>query len=126
MKRAIVLAVLCGLVCVPAAWSAGKTRTTVTIDAVFLATGGTQWSGDLKSAKKACKKGRRVLIFRQRPGADVKVGSTKAAKGLSDNGYYWGYSEPGAAPTGRYYAKVKPTAKCKGDTSGTLSGPEGY
>ena len=126
MKRAIVLAVLCGLVCVPTAWSAGKTKTTVTIDAVFLATGGTQWSGDLKSAKKACKKDRRVLIFRQRPGADVKVASTKAVKGLSDNGYYWNYSEPGAAPTARYYAKVKPTAKCKGDTSGTLRGPEGY
>jgi hypothetical protein len=122
-----VLAVLCGLACVPAAaWSAGKARTTVTIDAVFLASAETQWSGDLRSPKKACKNNRRVVIFRQRPGADVKVGSTKAHKGLSDNNYYWGYSEPGDAPSGRYYAKVKPTAKCKGDKSGTLSGPEGY
>jgi hypothetical protein len=122
-----VLAVLCGLVCVPAAWSAGKkAKTTVTIDAVFLATAETQWSGDIMSGKKACKKNRRVLIYRQRPGADVKVGSTKAHKGLTDNGYYWGFSQAGAAPTGKYYAKVKPTAKCKGDKSGTLTGPEGY
>ena len=123
MKRAILLALACALACVPAASAAGKTRTTVTIDAVFLGSGQTHWSGDIMSPRKACKKGRRVLIFRKRPGADEKVGSTKSYKGLSDNGHYWSLSKPVAAPVGSYYAKVKPTDKCKGDVSGSYTGP---
>jgi hypothetical protein len=123
MKRVLLLALLCAVACVPAAWAAGKTKTTVTIDAVFLASGQTHWSGDMKSARKACKDRRRVLIYRQRPGADVKVGSTKSFKGMVDNGYYWTYFDVGAAPSGKYYAKVKPTDRCQGDHSGTLEGP---
>jgi hypothetical protein len=77
MKRAVLLAAACVVACVPAAWAAKpKTKTTVTIDAVFLASGQTHWSGDLKSAKKACKDGRKLVIYRVRPGADAKVGST--------------------------------------------------
>ena len=123
MRRVVLLALVSVLVCVPAAWAGAKTKTTVTIDAVFLASGQTHWSGDMVSARKSCKDGRRVLIYRVRPGADVKVGSTKSFKGLADNGYYWTYFKQGAAPAGKYYAKVKPTDRCQGDRSGTLKGP---
>ena len=123
MKRVVLLALVCAMACVPAAWAGGKAKTTVTIDAVFLASGQTHWSGDLKSARKACKDGRRVLIYRARPGADVKVGTTKAFKGMVDNGYYWTHFEVGAAPSGKYYAKVKPTKRCQGDQSKSLKGP---
>jgi hypothetical protein len=124
MRRTILLVLACALACVPAAWAAKpKTKTTVTIDAVFLASGQTHWSGDLKSAKKACKDGRKVVIYRVRPGADAKVGSTKGFKGLSDDGYYWTHFEMGAAPPGKYYAKVAATKKCRGAQSKTMAGP---
>ena len=123
MKRAVLLVVAIAATCVPAASAAAKTNTTVTIDAVFLASGQTHWSGDMKSARKACKDKRRVLIYRARPGADVKVGSTKSYKGMVDSGYYWTYFEVGAAPSGKYYAKVKPTDKCQGGQSKALKGP---
>ena len=123
MKRVLLLTLVSAVACVPAAWAGTKTKTTVTSDAVFLASGQTHWSGDMKSARKACKDKRRVLIYRARPGADVKVGSTKSFKGMVDNGYYWTYFKVGAAPSGKYYAKVKPTDKCQGGQSKTLRGP---
>lgn len=123
MKRAVLLVAAIAVVCVPAASASAKTNTTVTIDSVFLGAGETQWAGDIMSPRKACKNRRLVLIFRARAGADVKVGATRSFKGLVDNGYYWAFSKAGAAKTGRYYAKVKPTDTCEGDRSGTLTGP---
>jgi hypothetical protein len=123
MKRVLLLALVSSVACVPAAWAGGKTKTTVTIDAVFLASGQTHWSGDIISPRKACKNRRVVLIFRTRPSADAKVGSTRSYKGMVDNGYYWTFFKEGAAQSGRYYAKVKPTDTCEGDRSGTLTGP---
>lgn len=123
MKRAALLAMASALAAVPAAGAGENTRTTVTIDAVFLGPGQTYWSGDVMSPRKACKNRRRVLIFRVRPGADAKVGATRSFKGSADNGYYWTYSENGAARRGKYYAKVKPTGTCRGDRSPALTGP---
>jgi hypothetical protein len=123
MKRAVLLAVAIAVACVPVASASAKTNTTVTIDSVFLGAGDTQWAGDIMSPRKACKNKRLVLIFRARPGTDVKVGSTRSFKGMVDNGYYWTFSKAGAAKRGRYYAKVKPTDTCEGDRSGTLTGP---
>jgi hypothetical protein len=123
LKKAALLALAGLALCVPAAWGAGKARTTVTIDSVFLGAGQTHYAGDISSPRKACKNNRRVLIFRARPGADEKVGSTRSFEGLAEPGYYWTYSETRAAPTGRYYAKVKPTKRCKGDRSPSLAGP---
>jgi len=123
MKRAVLLVVAIAAACVPAASAAAKTNTTVTIDAVFPASGQTHWSGDIISPRKACKNRRVVLIFRARSGADAKVGSTRSFKGMVDNGYYWTFFKEGAAQSGRYYAKVKPTDTCEGDRSGTLRGP---
>ena len=81
------------------------------------------WVDDIISPRKACKNRRVVLIFRTRPGADAKVGSTRSYKGMVDNGYYWTFFKEGAAQSGRYYAKVKPTDKCQGGQSKTLRGP---
>ena len=107
----------------PTAWGGAQAETTVTIDSVFLGSGQTHWAGDIESTRKDCKDGRTVLIFRKREGADEKIGKTKSFKGMSDNGYYWTYFEEGAAKTGKYYAKVKPTDTCAGDRSDTLKGP---
>ncbi len=123
MKRAALLAMATAVACAPAAWAGGKTNTKVTIDAVFLASGQTHWSGDIMSTRKACKNRRLVLIFRVRQGQDRKVGSTKSFKGMADNGYYWTYFEEGAARSGKYYAKVRPTDSCQGDQSENLRGP---
>jgi hypothetical protein len=98
----------------------GKARTTVTLDGIFAVPIETHWDGDLKSARKACKKQRKVLVFRVRPGADQKTGSTRSYKGKVDNGYYWSLVKDGIAPAGDYYAKVRPTDTCRGDRSPTL------
>jgi hypothetical protein len=61
-------------------------------------------------------------VVRVRPGADQRMGATKSTRGThsqSGSGYVWDLTKPGAAPTGRYYAVVKPTATCEGDRSGT-------
>ena len=93
------------------------------LQSIVLGSGQTSWGGAISSPSKACKNNRRVLVFRVRPGKDEKRGSTKSYKGLVAKGYFWSYSEQGAAPTGQYYAKVKPTDTCKGDKSGTVFGP---
>lgn len=126
MKRVVLLVVVSAVACVPTAWGAGKTATTVTIEAVILGSGQTIWSGEVKSARKACRNRRTVLIFRVRSGPDVKVGSTRSTKALSGNRYNWGFSKVGAAPSGKYYAKVRPTETCAGDRSGSLKGPSFY
>ena len=128
MKRAALLAVFviaATAAFAPAASARGKANTTVTLDDVFAVPIETHWDGDVRSRRKACKNRRRVLVFRVRPGADAKVGSTRSYRGKSDPGYYWSYVEQGVAPSGNYYAKVKPTDTCQGDRSKTLhfSGP---
>lgn len=121
MRRAtMTAAVVVAAMLVPAAGAAGKTNTKVTMDAAFYASGQTHWAGDIFSPKKKCKNERRVLIFRVRPGADQKMGSTKSFKGISQPGYFWTFFIEGAAPTGNYYAKVRPTTACKGDRSENL------
>ena len=123
MKRAVLLATAGALTCAPPVWGADQANTRVTIDSVFLASGQTHWAGDIFSPRKACKNDRRVLIFRVRPGTDDKRGSTKSYKGTAQPGYFWTYFEQGAAPSGEYYAKVKPTERCEGDRSESLKGP---
>ena len=123
MRRAVLLVMASAIACVPVALAGEKTNTRVTIDSVFLASGQTHWAGDIFSPRKACKNDRRVLIFRVRPGRDAKVGSTRSKNGIVDSGYYWTYYEEGAAPSGKYYAKVRPTDTCQGDRSENLTGP---
>ncbi len=121
MKRATLLVAASTLACVPAAFGADRANTTVTIDSAFYGSGQTHWAGDIMSPLKECKNDRRVLIFRVRPDEDARVGSTKSFRGITDRkNYFWTYSEVGAAPRGKYYAKVKPTDACQGDRSGNI------
>jgi hypothetical protein len=118
MRRVLMCVVVAAMVCVPAASASGKAGTRVTLDNIEITPGGTIWTGDIFSSKKSCKNNRRVIVYRALDGPDEKRGSTLSYKGLSQPGYYWAYEEePPAPPGGNYYAKVRPTDDCKGDTS---------
>jgi len=121
MRRALLLVAAFALACAPAALA--KTPIIVFFDGAFYKSGETVWQGNLVG-KKACAKGRRVFIFRVREGKDKKLGSTRSRKSTRTNNFYpFSYSEPGAAPSGDFYAKVKPTDACKGARSGVSHGP---
>ena len=123
MKLAAFLLLAVALGSTQLASAADKARTTVKLSSVTLGAGQTSWGGAISSPSKACKNKRRVLVFRVRKGKDEKRGSTKSYKGIVAKGYFWSYSEQGAAPDGKYYAKVKPTDECQGDRSKTIPGP---
>ena len=106
---------------VPAASAA--TKTAVTFDGAFLTNGASMWSGQVVSPKANCAHKRVVLIFKQRPGADKKIGSAKAERVTGVVGYYWAFEKVGFAvkSSERYYAKVNATDKCAGARSPVLS-----
>jgi hypothetical protein len=120
MKRAILVALAVAVGCVPVAWADGKANTRVTIDSAFVNPGETLFAGDIFSPRTSCKNNRQVLIFRVRQGADKRIGATRSYKGSAQPGYYWTHSEPGLAPAGNYYSKVKPTERCQGDRSAAI------
>ena len=121
MRRTSLLVAAFVLGCVPVALA--KTPVAVFYDGAFYKSGETVWQGNV-FGKKACAKGRRVFIFRVRPGKDKKLGSTRSRKSTgTENFYPFSYSEPGVAPFGGYYAKVKPTDTCKGARSAVMNGP---
>ena len=105
---------------VPAASAA--TKTAVTFDGAFLTNGASMWSGQVVSPKTKCALKRVVLIFKQRPGADQKIGSTKAERVTGATGYHWAFEKVGYAvkSSEKYYAKVKATDKCAGARSPVL------
>lgn len=96
--------------------ASGKAKTTVTISAE-----NTDLSGTVSSPKpNKCAAGRTVVVMKQvgkRGGADdVRIGSDTASK--QDGVYRWSTGNTGME--GKFYAKVKATAKCKGGTSKTV------
>jgi hypothetical protein len=85
-----------------------------------------KFKGKVKSAKKLCKKKRKVTVFRKKSGPDVAFGSDKTNK----KGKY--VVAPGKhAPSGKYYSKAKKKVKhkngnkivCKKGKSPTISVP---
>lgn len=120
----IAIAAVAVMVFVPAA-SAAKTYTALTTDGVFyLPSGETLFSGGVISVKKACANKRLVTIFRQRRGADQKIGATKSKEGLTIKGLYiWTFAKKGLLPQGTYYSVVKATANCSGARSTGYAGP---
>ena len=123
MRRVTLLVAAFALGCVPVALAAGKTPVAVFYDGAFYKSGETAWQGNVYGAK-ACAKGRRVFIYRVRSGRDEKIGSTRSRKSTrSKNFYPFSYSERGAARSGEYYARVKPTDRCKGARSAVMRGP---
>ena len=116
MRKLIILAVvaaLATLACVPAAMAAG-TKTTVTMTGAFLGNGQSFWSGKIKSAKTACMLNRSVTVY---TGNGKKIGTGKSYRDMKAIRFVWDVSAQIAVKPGKYYAVVKPTASCGGDTS---------
>ena len=85
---------------------------TVTIQAE-----GTDLSGTLSSPRAACVEGRKVIVFKQigtRGGGDDQ----SFASDTADADGSWNTGNTGTP--GRFYAKVRANAQCKGDTSPTI------
>ena len=114
------MAVIALVAFVPAASAA--TKTTVKFDGAFLTNGASMWSGEVVSPKANCANKRLVLIFKQRPGADQKIGSAKAKPVTGAPGYHWAFEKDGFAvkSSEKYYAEVKATDKCAGARSPVL------
>lgn len=98
-----------------------RAATTVTIKAE-----GTDLSGLVKSAKRTCVDGRKVVVFKQigqrGGGDDVRFASDTSSLAMSGFGE-WSTGNTGTA--GRFYAKVRRTAACSGDTSPTIRASRG-
>lgn len=95
--------------------AAGRAKTTVTIKAE-----NTDLSGTVKSKRKVCKNGRKVLLVKQKGakgGADDKVVASDTTE-LKGGVGVWSTGNTGLE--GRFYAKVKRTKKCKAATSPTV------
>jgi hypothetical protein len=73
-------------------------------------------SGFVLSAKESCHSGRKVVVYRKVAGPDKKAGSDTAQP--NGDGSQWKVS---LSRSGKYYAVVKATSKCKGATSKTVS-----
>ncbi|MGH3337230.1 MAG: hypothetical protein ACRDPL_00140 [Propionibacteriaceae bacterium] len=124
MRRLIsitALAAVAVMAFVPAASAA--TKTVVTFDGAFLTNGASMWSGQVVSPKTKCAHKRVVLIFKQRPGKDQKIGSAKAERVTGVVGYHWAFEKVGFAvkSSEKYYAKVTATEKCAGARSPVLN-----
>jgi hypothetical protein len=103
------------LVGVTSTEAATRANTTVTIQAE-----GTDLSGTVKSKRKACKDGRKVLVVKQKGakgGDDDKVMFDDTSE-LQDGVGVWSTGNTGIE--GRFYAKVKRTPLCKGAVSDTV------
>lgn len=117
MKK-ITISLLTGaaLLAVPAT-AAGQSalapaRSTVTIKAE-----GTDLSGTLKSPRAACVENRKVIVIKQ-VGARGGGNDQSFASDTADADGSWNTGNTGTP--GRFYAKVKKTTRCKGDTSPTI------
>jgi len=123
VRRAALFVAAFALACVPVALAADKTPVILFFDGAFYKSGETVWQGNVAGAK-ACAKGRRVFIYRVRSGRDQRLGSTRTRKPTRSKSFYpFSYSEPGAARSGKFYARVKPTDACKGARSAVVAGP---
>lgn len=92
--------------------AAARAKSTVTIKAE-----GTDLSGTLSSPRASCVADRKVIVIKQvgkRGGGDDKVFASDTAEADGS----WSTGNTGTE--GRFYAKVKRTATCQGDTSPTI------
>ncbi len=66
--------------------------------------------GKVKSSNASCVEGRKVKVYRVKPGPDDKIGDD-----LADSDGDWSIGNPGGG--GKIYAKVGKTPDCNGDKS---------
>ena len=119
-KLGVALAAVALVVFVPAASAA--TKTTLHFDGAYMTNGASIWSGKITSSKASCANKRVVLIYKVRPGADQKVGSTKAKRSTGAVGHWWAFEKRYAVKSSeRYYALVKATSSCAGARSKVLN-----
>lgn len=118
LLRGIVTLAICGAVAFTGVAPAGtRADTKVTIRSQS-----GDFSGQVKSSNpKVCAEGRNVILFKQRgqnqnPPEDRKVAEDTAS--LNGDRYEWNTGNTGL--NGKFYAKVRKTAGCKGDTSKTV------
>lgn len=71
------------------------------------------FKGQVASARTKCKVNRKVFLKRKRPGKDQTIG-TDRTNGAGN------WKERVNNPSGRYYAKINRTKRCKGDRSPTI------
>src|SRR5262245_4080026 len=99
-----------------AAPAAAPAPVTVTIHA-----DGTDLSGTVKSPRRACKANRTVVVIKQ-VGARGGGNDTRLASDTTElSGGVGEWSTGNTGTTGRFYAKVRPSSQCRGDTSRTIS-----
>lgn len=96
--------------------AAQRAKTTVTIQAQ-----GTDLSGIVKSPRpRKCARERKVIVFKQKGrrggGDDTRFATDNAS--LNGDVYQWSTGNTGTE--GRFYAKVRATRDCAGDTSPTI------
>lgn len=121
MKRVILFAVVAvALMCLPSTALAAKAGTRVTLDNIQRTATEFIYTGDIFSSRRACKNNRRVFVYRARAGADELLGSTRSYKGSAQPGYYWTVEDEAFPIAGNYYSKVRPTTRCKRDSSAIL------
>jgi hypothetical protein len=92
--------------------AAARADTTVTITAQ-----GVDLSGKVKSPRQSCITDRKVIVVKQigtRGGGD----DVNFASDLASSDGSWSTGNTGTA--GKFYAKVKATTTCRGDTSPTI------
>ncbi len=101
MRRLIPLAAAAALLAPAGALAAGTTPSSVSI---AWNGGATYFSGKVSSSQSVCARNRKVAVYRNRPGADPSVGSTRSS--ASGN---WLLNLSGHPTRGYYYAKAKST-----------------
>jgi hypothetical protein len=125
-----VVAALALIALVPATASAerGGTETRVVIDAFMTdinRDGGNDgaWTGRVTAPDADCVSGRRVTLFMEKSDGKKKIGSTKTVNVRRGNTGFWGIEAP-KPKRGTYFAKVKGSNGCTGDTSQNFKYPK--
>jgi hypothetical protein len=84
------------------------------------------YHGPVNSEVRECEGGRRVVLFKNRPGADRKLGTARSPESGPDRGS-WSLLIPGELLRGDVYAqvgrKVGDGYVCRADRSKTLTRP---
>jgi hypothetical protein len=93
-----------------------NTKLTITHEGHRNPNGHVLWHGGVESKVRKCMNGRRVVLFKQRPGADRKLGASRTH--LEGGLGLWGVTAP---PNGHVYARVPREVHdefvCRGDRS---------
>jgi hypothetical protein len=115
LTAVVALAALGGIAAPSSAGGLLDTSVTIKVE-------GRDFSGSVRSPDPAtCAEGRKVILFKQigseqDRSADQRVASDTAS--LNGDRYEWSTGNTGQR--GNFYARVRKTAECKGDTSRTL------